>query len=45
LGKSAAPEFPNYAAGSDGPIEAEALIGSDHHSWQRLADLNPPKNK
>jgi len=31
-----APNFPNYAAGSDGPAEADALIGGDHRAWTRL---------
>jgi glucose-6-phosphate 1-dehydrogenase len=32
-----APAFPNYAAGSEGPIEADALISGDHRAWRRLA--------
>jgi len=32
-----APTFPNYAAGSDGPGEADALIVGDHRRWHRLA--------
>jgi glucose-6-phosphate 1-dehydrogenase len=31
-----APAFPNYAAGSEGPVEAEALIAGDHRGWNRL---------
>jgi glucose-6-phosphate 1-dehydrogenase len=31
-----APAFPNYAAGSEGPVEAEALIAGDHRGWHRL---------
>jgi glucose-6-phosphate 1-dehydrogenase len=31
------PAFPNYAAGSEGPVEAEALIAVDHRQWRRLA--------
>jgi glucose-6-phosphate 1-dehydrogenase len=30
------PNFPNYAAGSDGPVEADALIAGDHRAWRRL---------
>jgi glucose-6-phosphate 1-dehydrogenase len=32
-----APALPNYAAGSDGPDEAEALIAGDRRQWRRLA--------
>ena len=35
--KLAAPSFPNYVAGTDGPAEADALIGRDHRSWRRLS--------
>jgi glucose-6-phosphate 1-dehydrogenase len=35
--KLPAPTFPNYAAGSEGPMEAEALISGDHRGWRRLA--------
>jgi glucose-6-phosphate 1-dehydrogenase len=31
-----APNFPNYAAGSEGPVEADALIAGDHRAWRRL---------
>ena len=31
------PKFPNYAAGSDGPVEADALIAGDHRAWRRLS--------
>jgi len=31
-----APTFPNYAAGSDGPIEADALISGERRRWRRL---------
>ncbi len=31
-----APTFPNYAAGSDGPIEADALISGGNRRWRRL---------
>jgi glucose-6-phosphate 1-dehydrogenase len=33
-----APAFPNHAAGSDGPVEADALIRDDHRQWRRLAE-------
>jgi glucose-6-phosphate 1-dehydrogenase len=32
------PKFPNYAAGSDGPVEADALIGVDHRAWRKLTN-------
>ncbi|MGA2878834.1 MAG: glucose-6-phosphate dehydrogenase [Bryobacteraceae bacterium] len=32
-----APAFPNYAAGSEGPVEADALIAGDHRGWRRLS--------
>ncbi len=31
------PKFPNYAAGSDGPVEADALIAGENRAWRRLA--------
>jgi glucose-6-phosphate 1-dehydrogenase len=31
------PAFPNYAAGSDGPAEVDALIGADYRGWRKLA--------
>jgi glucose-6-phosphate 1-dehydrogenase len=31
-----APNFPNYAAGSEGPAEADALIRGDHRQWRDL---------
>jgi glucose-6-phosphate 1-dehydrogenase len=31
------PAFPNYAAGSDGPVETDALIAGDHRSWRKLS--------
>jgi glucose-6-phosphate 1-dehydrogenase len=38
------PEFPNYAAGSEGPAEADALIAAGHsgdgHAWRKLS--TPP---
>ncbi len=30
------PEFPNYAAGSEGPAEADSLIKYDRHRWRPL---------
>jgi glucose-6-phosphate 1-dehydrogenase len=32
-----APEFPNYASGSDGPAEASALAGRGGHQWRPIA--------
>ncbi len=32
-----APEFPNYEAGSDGPAEANALVGRGGHHWRPIA--------
>lgn len=32
-----APAFPNYAGGSEGPVEADALIAGDHRGWHRLS--------
>ena len=35
------PKFPNYAAGSEGPVEADALVSAgnaaEHRVWRRLA--------
>lgn len=31
------PKLPNYAAGSEGPVEADALIGNDHRAWHKLS--------
>jgi len=31
-----APAFPNYAAGTWGPTEADALIARDGRRWRRL---------
>jgi glucose-6-phosphate 1-dehydrogenase len=31
-----APKFPNYAAGSDGPLAAHELIAGDHRKWHVL---------
>jgi glucose-6-phosphate 1-dehydrogenase len=33
-----APTLPNYAAGSDGPIEADALISGEYRRWRRLTE-------
>jgi glucose-6-phosphate 1-dehydrogenase len=30
------PKFPNYAAGSEGPVESDALVAGDHRAWRRL---------
>ncbi len=30
------PSFPNYAAGSRGPVAGDALIAGDHRSWRNL---------
>jgi glucose-6-phosphate 1-dehydrogenase len=30
--------FPNYASGSDGPVEADALLGRDGRSWRPVKD-------
>ena len=35
-----APAFPNYAAGSEGPAEADALIRDDHRQWRHLAETS-----
>jgi glucose-6-phosphate 1-dehydrogenase len=32
-----APAFPNYAAGTDGPVAASNLTGADHRHWRRLS--------
>jgi glucose-6-phosphate 1-dehydrogenase len=40
--KLPAPSFPNYAAGTDGPVEADELIGHDHRRWQRLIETPVP---
>jgi len=31
-----APKFPNYAAGTDGPAEADVLLEGGHRSWHEL---------
>jgi glucose-6-phosphate 1-dehydrogenase len=41
--KLPAPAFPNYAAGSDGPVEADALIGGDQQAWRKLGETMPSK--
>jgi glucose-6-phosphate 1-dehydrogenase len=33
-----APAFPNYAAGTSGPREAEDLMGGDHRQWHNLVE-------
>jgi glucose-6-phosphate 1-dehydrogenase len=40
--KLPAPSFPNYAAGSDGPIEADQLIEGDRRAWRRLIETPAP---
>ena len=44
-----APDFPNYAAGTWGPPEADALVARDGHHWfgplLKARDLQPPKRK
>ncbi len=35
--KLPAPAYPNYAAGSEGPVEADALISGDHRGWRKLS--------
>ena len=35
------PQFPNYAAGSEGPDAADGLIQYDRHHWRRLAQNGP----
>ncbi len=32
-----APKFPNYAAGSEGPADADRLIGSGPRAWRKLS--------
>ncbi|SRR6266498_528393 len=32
------PEFPNYAAGSEGPAEADELLARNGHRWRPLRD-------
>ncbi len=33
-----APPFPNYAARTSGPAEADTLIAGDHRRWLRLEE-------
>ena len=33
-----APNFPNYSAGSDGPMTAEALVEGEHRRWHKLSE-------
>jgi glucose-6-phosphate 1-dehydrogenase len=35
------PQFPNYAAGSEGPEDADKLIQYDQHRWRRLKRDSP----
>jgi glucose-6-phosphate 1-dehydrogenase len=35
------PQFPNYAAGSEGPEAADGLIQHDRHRWRRLTRNGP----
>ena len=39
------PDFPNYAAGSEGPESAQALIGDDHRHWHVLMNEPLPRNE
>lgn len=36
--KEPPPEFPNYPAGSDGPMEADEMLARKGHRWRRLRD-------
>ena len=36
--KQSPPDFPNYAAGSEGPAAADELLARNGHSWRRIAD-------
>jgi glucose-6-phosphate 1-dehydrogenase len=42
-----APAFPNYAAGSDGPAESDAIIqgnqGTDRRAWRKLSETTDSK--
>jgi glucose-6-phosphate 1-dehydrogenase len=40
--KLPAPFSPNYAAGTDGQIEADQLIADDHRVWHRLTNSPVP---
>ena len=33
-GKEPAPDFPNYAAGSNGPVAADELLARNDHTWR-----------
>jgi glucose-6-phosphate 1-dehydrogenase len=39
------PSFPNYAAGSDGPESAQALISGDHRQWHNIAEPPSPNGQ
>jgi glucose-6-phosphate 1-dehydrogenase len=32
------PEFPNYAAGGEGPVEADELLARNGHRWRPISD-------
>jgi glucose-6-phosphate 1-dehydrogenase len=36
--KQPRPDFPNYAAGSDGPVGAHELLSRNGHSWRPIKD-------
>jgi glucose-6-phosphate 1-dehydrogenase len=38
-GKSTPPKFPNYAAGSWGPDEADELLRRDGREWEKTSDI------
>jgi glucose-6-phosphate 1-dehydrogenase len=38
--KQSAPEFPNYPAGSDGPMESDDMLARNGHGWRRLSDTS-----
>jgi glucose-6-phosphate 1-dehydrogenase len=38
--KQPAPEFPNYPAGSDGPMEADDMLARKGHRWRRLGETD-----
>jgi glucose-6-phosphate 1-dehydrogenase len=38
--KQSAPEFPNYPAGSDGPMESDDMLARNGHRWRRLSDTS-----
>jgi len=35
-------DFPNYASGSDGPAEADALLAREGRAWRPTADTAKP---